>query len=695
MARALVYCWMCACLYACGVSWLEVPAQCGVPPRRDRLWVGLSEVDITPPIGLGLFGHGPESRISTGIALRLRCQVFVFSATSTFTGGDELLALVPCELPAASLYLQRAIADYVAKQHVPVTARRIALMATHTHFGPGHFLASDGYTGPFSARRTGLDQRFVELLAKRIGDAIVDAYWHAQPARIGWAYRPLSGLARNRSVAPFLHNKTLPPTLAAAIRAAPDRPDLAAVDPTLSLLRIDQWDVARNRYAPAGLLAFYGVHPSVVNNQSSLYTGDLFGYATRRASELIRAQCATSSPCDAFVVGLANGIEGDVTSLRAADTHREARRLGEKLGGELAGLWSTFDTAPTQAFDTAGPFAVAYRELQWSGATLKDGRHLCEHPGQGTPAGGGAADHPTTMQIFAATHAGVHATADEDPKPCGWPRYPLIGIDPKAAPGANYPHVAPILLARIGRGTIATAPAELTTVVGTRIRDELQALLPAPSTKVTMVGLTNEYLGYIATRDEYQLQHYEGASTLYGPDSARFLSQQFGCLAKHMARLSTADCALGQPEIEQSIRAPYKATRTELLPAARAEPERVAPSEMSSVVSLLDYGGERVYRVWFKGPAPSEIQRWEDLTVEVWQEQTLLADGRGTTIRIAYDGTASEARRWSASWVAPTHPSTAVCGAQLRFAVATPGGVASSAPFRVDCTLPEASGVWP
>jgi hypothetical protein len=35
--------------------------------------------------------------------------------------------------------------------------------------------------------------------------------------------------------------------------------------------------------------------------------------------------------------------------------------------------------------------------------------------------------------------------------------------------------------------------------------------------KVAISGLTNTYASYVTTWEEYQVQRYEGASTLYGP----------------------------------------------------------------------------------------------------------------------------------------------------------------------------------
>jgi neutral ceramidase len=61
---------------------------------------------------------------------------------------------------------------------------------------------------------------------------------------------------------------------------------------------------------------------------------------------------------------------------------------------------------------------------------------------------------------------------------------------------------------------------------------------------VAVISLANGDLRYIVTPDEYAVQDYEGASTLYGPQSAMVLATQFGELAAMMgAGGQTAEAA--------------------------------------------------------------------------------------------------------------------------------------------------------
>lgn len=59
--------------------------------------------------------------------------------------------------------------------------------------------------------------------------------------------------------------------------------------------------------------------------------------------------------------------------------------------------------------------------------------------------------------------------------------------------------------------------------------------------EVIIAGLSNLYTSYIVTPEEYQVQRYEGASTLYGPHTLTIYLQQFGKLTNEMLREKLID----------------------------------------------------------------------------------------------------------------------------------------------------------
>jgi neutral ceramidase len=550
-------------------------------PAAHGYLAAAAVADITPPLHLSLFGHGPEGRIAVGVRLRLSCQIFLIATR------DDIVALVPCDLQAPSKALHQAVAKKLVEAGVPITADQLFIMATHTHAAPGHYFEAHRYSGPFSSQAPGYDERVVQFLAGRIAGGVSDAFAALAPACIGWNQKKIWGLAFNRSYVPFLANESSgeeddPVTLAvhaerrhqdaewtttpggnkdelttsesvevSAKAAPPAEPDRAvtgpeaAVDPRLSVLalyrRIDDAPSCTN-VRLEGVLAVFGMHPTGAPNTNDLYHGDIFGFAVRVAEGLLQRRAADrtapndlwdqtreeSADADAerVIVGLANGIEGDVSPKLNFQSIPEARKLGRTLGHAIAKL--------TEGIESKSEGALAH--ASWDLA-FSNGRYgaaedtLCEHAELGIAAAGGARDGPTRIRIVRTANAGFQPDRLSD---CHLQKVPLRRGTGHSC--HDFPRVGPIALVKVGDGIIATLPGEATTMTGYRIRRAIATQLAGVPTPLAVAGLTNQYFQYFATNEEYAFQHYEGASTLYGPNSERFLIRHFGCLAAALAR---------------------------------------------------------------------------------------------------------------------------------------------------------------
>lgn len=56
---------------------------------------------------------------------------------------------------------------------------------------------------------------------------------------------------------------------------------------------------------------------------------------------------------------------------------------------------------------------------------------------------------------------------------------------------------------------------------------------------VVITGLANTYCDYVTTPEEYSVQRYEGASTIYGPYTLPGFIQEFNKLAVAMAKVKS------------------------------------------------------------------------------------------------------------------------------------------------------------
>lgn len=104
-------------------------------------------------------------------------------------------------------------------------------------------------------------------------------------------------------------------------------------------------------------------------------------------------------------------------------------------------------------------------------------------------------------------------------------------------PYAWQPSILPTQIFKIGNFVIIGVPAEFTTMAGRRLREAVKnelSRLAGVDTNVVIAGLANAYSSYVTTYDEYQVQRYEAASTIFGPHTLDAYIQQYKMLASNL-----------------------------------------------------------------------------------------------------------------------------------------------------------------
>ena len=203
-----------------------------VAAAAGPLKAGVARVDITPPLGLTMYGYGGRKAGATGVRDPLMARVLVLEA------GDTRVAFVGLDLgePPALDWVKRLRENASKSSGISY----VLVIATHTHSGPDIRPAYPAGTPP--------DWESDALT--RIGGAIDEAHQHAVEARIGTGYGSvLIGHNRLRlepdgSVTWFERNNTMTPT--------------SPVDPLVSVLRLDTTDGT-----PIAILVNYACHPVV------------------------------------------------------------------------------------------------------------------------------------------------------------------------------------------------------------------------------------------------------------------------------------------------------------------------------------------------------------------------------------------------------------------------------------------------
>ena len=217
------------------------------------------------------------------------------------------------------------------------------------------------------------------------------------------------------------------------------------------------------------------------------------------------------------------GPQGDVSPSWKKHEFEEARRLGHLLAIHALRVFSDLKEKLCSI-----EVKNVYKEISVPGAPTSAGP-LCKKPKVGSPVLGGTEDLRSFLYGKLGGREGVRR---KKPRGCHGYKKPAVGILHGLLVHPSYvPSVAPLQVIQLGRViTIAMIPAEPTTETGRRICESIREVVHTEY--VVLIALANEYMSYVATREEYSAQHFEGAFTLYGPNEARFFLENLVQLAQ-------------------------------------------------------------------------------------------------------------------------------------------------------------------
>ncbi|XP_007444386.2 putative neutral ceramidase C, partial [Python bivittatus] len=127
---------------------------------------------------------------------------------------------------------------------------------------------------------------------------------------------------------------------------------------------------------------------------------------------------------------------------------------------------------------------------------------------------------------------------------CQKPKPILLPTGELTKPYPWHPDIIDVQMVTIGSAAIVALPGEFTTMAGRRVREAVKKefeIQGKAGMDIILSGLCNIYTHYIVTYEEYQVQRYEGASTIFGPHTLSAYIQLFQGLAKAIATGTTQD----------------------------------------------------------------------------------------------------------------------------------------------------------
>ncbi len=512
--------------------------------------IGVGKADITPDVpGIGMLGYGIRDQNVQGVATPLFARAFVVQ------DGDARLAYCLADI----CFISQSVRDRVMERldSLGLNEHQVMLSATHTHSGPGgysHFLF---YNLPVP----GFCEQVLDAIAEGIAQAISSALESLTPGTVRLAQGAIPDhepVGFNRALTSYNRNPDVAKVAASDAHVAIDR--------TMTLLRFD--DAAGRAL---GAFAWFGVHGCSVHSDNTLLHHDNKGCA----ADAMEQWAVASLDAPGFVAAFPQTTPGDVTpngrwcarrrlSVGPFDDDFDNARLnGEIQARQARRLWRLAASSPPLRGALAGRIRYASHEELPVDSDLVGGRagvrtaraRIGINMLQGTGEGPGPLLHlpwltwPLQRLLRAADLVGRGLGRGPNPHGTKFPfldtsrggRGRAFGVfiqgDP-VLPGFVDPVVArvkalkqidgvgdkpwtnpvvPVQLFVIGRFALSALPGEPTTTAGARIRETMRGSLGALGADTMVVGgYGNAYAGYITTRQEYDQQRYEGASTYFG-----------------------------------------------------------------------------------------------------------------------------------------------------------------------------------
>ncbi|HEX9941943.1 MAG TPA: neutral/alkaline non-lysosomal ceramidase N-terminal domain-containing protein [Thermoanaerobaculia bacterium] len=557
--------------------------------------VGTGIADVTHRAkGLPMQGMSDPNQKTEGVESTLYSRAFIVEDQSS----GKRVVIVSADIWAGTQLVKAHVINNLQRSFGSLyTIRNVLISGTHTHSAPGGFAgyllydpidlkimeAAKNIVGNVVRPLDEIARRVQEalaglypagqgfrapetpfIIAEGIAKSIRQAHDNLAPGKVYMATGKVDAdCGGNRSLDAYNNNPE-------AERRGQSNTDKEML--LLKFVHVEHNGVER----PIGVLSWYAIHPTDRGQKNKLVCGDNKGYASsllENDGELL-TRLGAKRP---FVAAFANANcgdvsgavdqngrftppaqrtqEGDIQKMRAHgdQQYRAAKSLCEAAKGELRGsvdyrhkhvdmanvhvrggrTWPAalgLSFAAGSSEDSVPDPDAGLREGIVEGAVTPT-----ERVAQGVMIG-------VLSALFGIAPENAEFVKGHLPKPIVL-RPGLLKGDGLLEPGFAsktvshpvVPSLLPLQLLKIGNLVITGIPAEITTMAGRRLRNTvLETLKGTGVDSVALAAYANEYSQYITTKEEYEKQHYEGASTLFGPHTLAAYQQEFASLARDL-----------------------------------------------------------------------------------------------------------------------------------------------------------------
>jgi neutral ceramidase len=536
--------------------------------------VGVGRADCTGPAAeIAFMGYGKSSQKGCGIHLRQFSRAFIFD------DGTKRAVFVSVDAGMMAHGVHYAVLAQLRKLYQDTyTQENVILSGTHTHNAPGGYLMYFLYDIP----TLGFVRQTFDALVAGITRSIVRAHENMLEAEIFLSSGELLEANINRSPTAYLLNP----------EEERDKYPYN-VDKEMVQLKIVE---SVNRTL-IGAINWFAVHPTSMNYTSCFISSDNVGYAALLLEKHLNKNSLTGK--GRFVGAFASTNLGDVSpntrGPRCVTTGKECDLVSSTCDGQAkycvaAGpgkdMFESTQIIATKLSNKAktlldtpdakkltGPVNYVQQFVDMpeerASINLPNGTVLQVHgcrPAMGYSFAAGTTDGygefnfaqgTKSSSIYWNTVRDLLFPPTKEDIDCHHPKPILINSGRISTPWEWQPSIVSVQLIRLGEVILIAVPGEFTTMSGRRLRKAVTEAAvesggPA-GTKAIVTGLSNVYTSYITTFEEYQIQRYEGASTIYGPHTLALYLKRYKDLTKAMFQGEHPDSGPTPPDLSNKV----------------------------------------------------------------------------------------------------------------------------------------------
>ncbi|CAK7265818.1 hypothetical protein SEPCBS57363_001772 [Sporothrix epigloea] len=521
-------------------------------PVGDKYLIGVGKADITGPVvEINFGGYASLPQKGTGLRQRIYARTFIIGDVSK---PDNRIAYIILDTQSGDAAVRIGILEGVAalgSDYAMYGASNIAVTGTHQHSGPGAWF---NYLLP-QITSLGFSQQSYQAIVTGALLSIQRAHESLTEGYLDIGMTNITDGNLSRSLYAYMANP------------AEERAQYhASTDTTMTLVRLQRASDLKN----IGVLSWYPVHGTSMLENNTHVTGDNKGVAAYLFEKKM-ASDANAAP--GFVAGFSQANVGDTTpnvlgawcddgsgqmcsyeNSTCADGKSESCHgrgpeffkldLGVSSCYEMgrrqyAGALDIYNNLSISSIPVVGTSVKSYhfyQNMSFFQFQLPNGSTVQTCPAAlgysfaaGTTDGPGAFDFtqadsgsPNASPLWAVVSNLLRTPTDEQTL-CQHPKPILLDVGEMSEPYDWSPNIVDMQALRVGQLIIIISPSEATTMSGRRWRNAVHSEAASTIFKgsvdpvVVLGGPANVYAHYCATPEEYGIQRYEAASTLYGP----------------------------------------------------------------------------------------------------------------------------------------------------------------------------------